>query len=124
MAIPMMIGILALMGFNLIDTFFIAQIGTNELAAISFTFPVVNFIGSVSLSFGIALSSIVSRLIGAQKIGRLKCVISQAILSSFLFAACLSLLGILCIRPLFKLLGATPEIMPLIEEYMTIWFLY
>jgi len=41
MTIPMIGGMIAMMSFNLIDTFFVGQIGTDELAAMSFTFPVV-----------------------------------------------------------------------------------
>ena len=37
---PMILGIIAILAFNLVDTFFIGMLGTQALAAISFTFPV------------------------------------------------------------------------------------
>ena len=37
---PMILGIIAILAFNLVDTFFIGMLGTEALAAISFTFPV------------------------------------------------------------------------------------
>ena len=40
MTLTLMVGMLTLMGFNLIDTFFVSRLGTLPLAAISFTFPV------------------------------------------------------------------------------------
>lgn len=40
MTIPMIYGMILLMTFNLIDTFFVSMLGTQPLAAISFTFPV------------------------------------------------------------------------------------
>jgi len=36
--LPMMMGMVALLSYNLADTWFIGQLGTMELAAISFTF--------------------------------------------------------------------------------------
>ena len=44
-------GILAMMAFNLIDTWFVAQLGPAELAAMSFSVPVV----MVLISLGIGL---------------------------------------------------------------------
>ena len=35
---PMILGIVAILAFNLVDTFFIGMLGTQALAAISFTF--------------------------------------------------------------------------------------
>jgi Na+-driven multidrug efflux pump len=41
LAWPMLIGMLAMTMFNLADTWYVAQIGVRELAAMTFTFPVV-----------------------------------------------------------------------------------
>lgn len=38
MTIPMVFGLIAILAFNLVDTFFISLLGTDALAAISFTF--------------------------------------------------------------------------------------
>ncbi|MBF4401109.1 MATE family efflux transporter, partial [Vibrio anguillarum] len=34
-----------------------------------------------------------------------------------------SILGLLTIKPLFLLLGATDDLIPLIEQYMQVWYL-
>ena len=52
LALPMIIGIVAMMAFNLVDTYFVGQLGTKELAAMSFTFPVVMIISSLALGLG------------------------------------------------------------------------
>jgi Na+-driven multidrug efflux pump len=41
MAVPMVWGLMATMSLNAVDTFFIAQVGREPLAALSFTFPVI-----------------------------------------------------------------------------------
>jgi Na+-driven multidrug efflux pump len=41
LATPLTIGLLSIFFFNLADTYFVAQLGTRQLAAMSFTFPVV-----------------------------------------------------------------------------------
>ena len=39
MALPIMFGLMALMTFNVVDTWFVAQLGEIPLAALSFAFP-------------------------------------------------------------------------------------
>ena len=46
----MMMGFIAIMGFNVADTYFVAQLGTDELAAMGFIFPVVMIIGGVAVA--------------------------------------------------------------------------
>ncbi len=41
MANPMVWGMFAVISLNLVDTFFVARLGTDELAAVTFTFPLV-----------------------------------------------------------------------------------
>jgi len=64
LTIPMVFGMLSMVVFNLVDTFFVSRLGTEELAAMGFTFPVVMFILSIALGFGVATASVVSRAIG------------------------------------------------------------
>ncbi len=66
--LPMLIGMVALISYNLVDTYFVGQLGTMELAAISFTFPVSFIVGAVTMAFGIGTSSVCSRLFGANKL--------------------------------------------------------
>ena len=51
MTVPMLFGMITLMSFNLVDTFFISMLGTHELAAVSFTFPVTFTV--ISLAIGL-----------------------------------------------------------------------
>ena len=39
LTVPMVVGIVGMVAFNLTDTFFVGRLGTTELAALSFTFP-------------------------------------------------------------------------------------
>ena len=48
LAIPMLLGVVSIVAFNLADTYFVGQLGAEQLAAVGFTFPVVSLIGSVA----------------------------------------------------------------------------
>ncbi|QYJ86575.1 MATE family efflux transporter [Shewanella mesophila] len=123
MSLPNLIGILTILGFSLIDTFFISQLGTEALAAISFTFPVTLIISSIAIGIGAGVSTNLGRLIGSGNSHKAKVFLHDALMLTFWLIAAVSLLGSLCIGPLFTLLGANSSSLPLIRDYMFLWYL-
>lgn len=122
LSVPMTWSILVMVSFQLIDTFYISLLGTDQLAAISFTFPVTMAIFSLTMGFSIAMSSVLSRLIGAGNRDVTRRVTTQGILLTFLVSGAVGLLGYHFQDQVFILLGASEEMRPLIREYMTPWF--
>lgn len=66
----MILDMLDMLAFNLVDTYFIGQLGTAQLAAISFTFPVIILVSSFAQGIGIGVVSLVSSAIGEGQFGR------------------------------------------------------
>lgn len=123
LTLPMVWGVFAVIGFNIVDTYFVGQLGTNELAAMSFTFPVVMVLGSVSMGLGTGASSIIARAIGEGDRHKVKRLTTDSLTLSLLIVGILVILGLTTIDPLFTALGAKAEILPLIREYMQTWYL-
>lgn len=123
MTVPMIWGILAIVSFQLVDAYYISRLGTAHMAAFSYTFPITYGIFSIFIGFGIAMSSVISRLIGAGKHEDVKRVTSHGILLVMLVSALIGLLGIPLLDPLFTMLGADAESLPLIHSFMTTYFL-
>ncbi|MDJ0705124.1 MAG: MATE family efflux transporter [Leptolyngbyaceae cyanobacterium MO_188.B28] len=123
LTLPLVWGVFAVIAFSLADTYFVAQLGTNELAAMSFTFPVVMVLGSVAMGLGIGASSIIARAIGSGDRYRVRRLTTDSLILSLLVVAILAGLGLATINPLFTALGAGPEALPLIRDYMSVWYL-
>ncbi len=123
MAGPMVIAMISMIGFSLVDTFFIGQLGTAELAAVSFTFPVILFIGSISMGIGTGATSAIARAIGEGDEHRIKRLTTDSILLGVILTVVFAVGGLLTIDPLFRLLGADAKTLPFIREYMLIWYL-
>ncbi len=121
MALPMMLGVFGMVVFNLADTYFVGRLGTLPLAALSFTFPVVFVIGSISMGLGIGTSSVVSRAIGASSQQEVRDLTTSALVLALIVVTFFAAVGFLFLDPIFRALGAGPEVLPLIREYMTIW---
>ncbi|KDM92187.1 MATE family efflux transporter [Photobacterium galatheae] len=123
LTIPMVFGMIAILMFNLVDTFFISLLGTQALAAVSFTFPVTFALNSITMGVGVGLSACIGRLLGSGDDHAAARVSSHGLLLAVLLVVTAAGLGLLTINPLFRLLGAEDNLLPIIHEYMAVWYL-
>jgi putative MATE family efflux protein len=123
MAWPMLVGILAIVLFNVVDTFWVGQLGARELAAMSYTFPVVMVVMSVSMGIGLGTTAVVARAIGHGDRGKVRRLTTDALVLANGMVVLVALLGLATIDPLFALLGAEPATVALVREYMVPWYL-
>lgn len=113
LALPVVLGMVASMIYNLADTFFVAKTGNaNLVAGIALGTPLFSFMLAVGDIFGLGGSAIISQLLGKKQ------HLDSAHLSSFCFYAAIIfslLLTVLMLafeRPLLKLLGVTAATYP------------
>ena len=123
MTIPMILGMVMMMSFGLIDTFFVSLLGTDPLAAISFTFPVTFTVISLNIGLGIGTSAIIGKLQGSKEITKSQHYATGSLMLSVLLVGALAAIGFFTIEPVFKLLNATDNLMPYISDYMGLWYL-
>ncbi len=122
MTLPMIGGMIAMMVFNLADSFFVAKLGTIPLAAMGFTFPVVLTVAHVALGLGIGASSVISRAIGEGDHDQVLRLTTHSLLLALGVVAITLAIGYFTIDPLFKAMGASPETMAYIRPYMQVWY--
>lgn len=116
--LPMIIGVAAVMSIGLVDTYFIGQLGSEALAAISFIFPVSVATTSLGVGVSVGINAVVARALGEgdfakaarrANFGIVFALVCGAVMGGALFAL---------IDPLFGAMNAPPAIMPLIRLYM------
>jgi putative MATE family efflux protein len=122
LSLPMVLGIFSLIAYNLADTYFVARLGARELAAISFTFPVVMVFGGIAMGVGMGAGSCISRAIGEGNPEKTRRLATDSLTLSLALVAVFVLAGMLTINPLFRALGATGDLLPLIRSYMLVWY--
>lgn len=120
---PMVMGIFSIFLFNLVDTYFISMLGTQPLAAISFTFPITMLVMNVAIGLSIATGALVARSLGQKDLGKAKYWVTCSVYFSLIIGLVVGLTGTVFLDPLFRLLGASDELMPFIQDYMLVWFL-
>ncbi|HJL15609.1 MAG TPA: MATE family efflux transporter [Sandaracinaceae bacterium LLY-WYZ-13_1] len=123
LALPMMIGIAAVLFFNIVDTFWIGRLGPEPLAAIGFTFPVVMVVSNLTIGLGIGSTAVIARALGEERRDEVRRLTTDALGLALLLVATVSLIGFVSIEPLFRALGADERTLPMIREYMEVWYL-
>lgn len=122
LTLPMVLGIFANLGAALFETWLLGKVSTNALAAYSFTFSVTGALGSLSLGISIGLSSVLARTVGSGNHNLVRRLATDGIFLLALVMTVTSVIGYFTIEPLFILLGADADTLPLIVSYMQIWY--
>jgi putative MATE family efflux protein len=116
------LGLVAIFSFEAIDLFFISRLGDAPLAAVSFTFPIIWLVYGIGIGFEAGTASVVSRAVGSRNQERAKRLTTDSAVLATAVLGIMGIIGFLTINPVFGLLGATAELMPMIREYMGVWF--
>jgi Na+-driven multidrug efflux pump len=103
--VPMIWGFLAIMSMALVDTWFIAQLGNDEVAAAGFSFPIIIVLSSLAFGVGTGASSVIARAIGQGDSSRVSCYTSHALLIAFLLGILSAVVGSQTIDLVFTALG-------------------
>jgi len=120
---PMTIGLFSVIAFNVVDTLYIGRLGPQPLAAMGYSFPVIFSVSSVAIGLGAGAGALASRAIGAGDRERARRLATNALILATLIVGLMTILGSMTIEPLFRhVLGAPPEIVPYIKDYMHIWY--
>ena len=102
----MIMGFLAMTIAQLIEAFYLGMVGTNELAAVAFTFPVVMAFNAMTRGIGIGTGAVLARAIGEGDGEVSARFASHGLLLTGLFCLCCALLLAWQGSALFSLLGA------------------
>ena len=65
MSLPMVLSMLVNSLYNIVDSFFVAQISEEAMTALSLVYPVQNFINAVGIGFGVGINSVIAFYLGA-----------------------------------------------------------
>ena len=115
---PAIVGVAAIMSVGVIDAYFIGQLGARELAAISFIFPVTTALQSLGVGVMVGINSVVSRALGEGDDERALARANLGLLLGLVAGITLGLLLFALRQPLFQLMQADADILPLIDQYM------
>ena len=102
MSVPLVISMFVQALYNVVDSFFVAQISTDALTAVSLAYPLQMLMIGVAVGTGIGLNSYISRQLGAGNIEDANRGGTNGLFVMLLSSAAFAVLGIF-IKPFFRL---------------------
>ena len=119
LVIPVILGSLVTMLYNMADTFFVGMLGDPvQNAAVTLVFPVALSFNAVNNLFGVGGSSMMSRSLGAGKIDKVKITSAFSFYGALFSGVLFSVLCSLFRGPLLNLLGADAVTYEATAQYM------
>ena len=122
MMTPMIIGLIVIITNSLVDAYFVSQLGSAPLAAVSYAFPVSFIVGAIAMGLGTGTSSLASRLFGAGNQEKVRQIATHSMLLGLIAGLCVVIFGLLTLEEVFSLLGADEQTMPFVKDYMEIYY--
>lgn len=124
LGLPTMIGMLINALYNLVDTYFVGGLGTDQMGAITVAFPLGQVVVGLGLLFGNGAAAYLSRLLGRGDKDTANKVASTAVYSSVLIGAIVIIGSVIFLKPILKQLDAIESIMPYAMTYTAIYITF
>ena len=124
LGIPTMIGMLINALYNLVDTYFVGGLGTDQMGAVTVAFPLGQIVVGLGLLFGNGAAAYLSRLLGRGDKDTANKVASTAIYSGVSIGAVVILFSIIFLEPILEQAGAIESVMPYAITYTRIYIVF
>ncbi|MCD6495998.1 MAG: MATE family efflux transporter [Candidatus Aenigmarchaeota archaeon] len=120
---PIVLGMALQTAFNIIDTFFVGMLGSEQLAAISVTFPVVFIFIAIAVGLAVGTTALVSQALGARKDEEATNIAEHSLLAALVVGFVVAALGITFSPPLFEFMGVHGEVLEMTVSYANLIFI-
>lgn len=122
MALPMVISMLVNSLYNIVDSYFVAQISENAMTALSLVYPVQNFINAVAIGFGVGITSVISYYLGADQEQKANIAAAHGLFLSTLHGILLTVVCIAVMPSFLRLFTRDESVIGMGIRYSTIVF--
>ena len=124
MALPMAVSMLVNSLYNIVDSWFVAQISEDAMTALSYVFPVQNFINAVAIGFGVGLNAIISYHLGANEEHKANLAAAQGVVLAVVHSAVLTAACLLIMPSFLRMYTDSETIIDLGMRYSVIVILF
>ena len=100
MSLPMVLSMLVNSLYNIVDSFFVAQISEDAMTALSLVFPVQNFINAVAIGFAIGINAAIAFYLGTEEYSRANMAATQGMVFAVIHSIVITV-SVISIIPTF-----------------------
>lgn len=117
MSVPVMFSMLIGSLYNIVDSIWVAKLGTDALTAVSLAFPLQNTILSVGVGMGIGIGSVISMSLGAENRKKANHAASLGVALVIFHCLLFVLAGIFITKPFLQMFTNDPNILKWACDY-------
>lgn len=120
LSFPAMVGMVLYSLFSLVDTFFVARLGADALAALTLCIPIELLLCSVGTATGVGVTSLISRILGEHNVQMANRVAWHGIMICMVYGLLFAYFGLQNMDFLLRFFGCTAELYVLCKQYLTV----
>lgn len=117
LAIPTIISMLVTSLYNMADTFFVSQLGTEASAAVGIVFPIMSIIQACGFTLGMGSGSLVSIRLGQKRNEEASVISSTAFFAALSVGVLITCFGNLFAQGVLSFIGASDSVLPFAKDY-------
>jgi len=106
--------------YNIIDTFWVARLGYQAIAALTIVIPYHVLVIAIGVGTGIGINALASRRFGERNIEATNHIAGQIFSLAGCFGVIFLMAAVFFAEPILTICGATPDIMDLATQYLTV----
>ena len=123
LSLPLMLSMMVISLYNIIDSFWVAGLGADQLAAVGFVIPLEFLIISIGTSLGAGITSVVSKYIGEKNDKLADNSAAHGVLLSLIFSVIVTVIFSVFAKELLMLMGARGPSLGYALDYGHIYFI-
>ena len=122
LSLPLMLSMMIISLYNIIDSFWVAGLGADQLAGVGFVIPLEFLIISVGTSLGAGITSVISRYIGQNDDKMADNAATHSVILSFITSIIVTIIFTVFMKELLICLGARGAGLDYAMQYAHIYF--
>ena len=123
LSLPLMLSMMVISLYNIIDSFWVAGLGADQLAAVGFVIPLEFLIISIGTSLGAGITSVVSKYIGEKNDELADNSAAHGVILSLIFSVIVTVIFSVFAKELLMLMGARGASLSYALDYSHIYFI-
>ena len=122
MSLPMIVSMLVNSLYNIVDSFFVAQISEDAMTALSLVYPMQNLINAIAIGFGVGVNAVIALHLGAGDQRSANVAANHGMICSLIHGVVITIASLACMPFFLGMFDPTAAVLDLGLRYSTVAF--
>ena len=120
MSLPAMFSMLIQALYNIVDSYFVAQVSEKAVSALSLAYPIQNLLIAFAVGTAAGVTSLISRRLGERRREEAEAAATHGVMLSIVTWLVFAVFGAFFTTPFFQMFESDPEIIRMGDQYLSI----